>query len=157
MVRRSAPDAGGKGTLEALVSMVKAIILTQSCDMAFRDGKPPDLPQVLLCGFYFKSELSGERARGEYWNEVITGKRPRYHALNRLALPGRDPDFVLIDFREVFTLGFDEVLGLTEAQSPRPRLMPPYREHLSQAFARLFMRVGLPADIPRFEKPGKLP
>jgi hypothetical protein len=34
----------------------------------------------------------------------------------------------------------------------RLRLLPPYREHLSQAFARLFMRVGLPADIPPFGK-----
>jgi hypothetical protein len=29
-------------------------------------------------------------------------------------------------------------------------LLPPYREHLSQAFARFFMRVGLPVDIPPF-------
>lgn len=26
-------------------------------------------------------------------------------------------------------------------------LMPPYREHLSQAFARYFMRVGLPIYV----------
>ena len=30
----------------------------------------------------------------------------------------------------------------------RKRLLPPYREHLSQSFARYFMRVGLPTDIP---------
>jgi hypothetical protein len=30
----------------------------------------------------------------------------------------------------------------------RLRLCPPYREHLAQAFARFFMRVGLPSDIP---------
>ncbi len=30
---------------------------------------------------------------------------------------------------------------------PRFRLLPPYREHLSQAFARFFMRVGLPIPI----------
>jgi len=29
----------------------------------------------------------------------------------------------------------------------RFRLLPPYREHLSQAFARFFMRVGLPIPI----------
>lgn len=28
------------------------------------------------------------------------------------------------------------------------RLHPPYREHLSQAFARFFLRVGLAGDIP---------
>jgi len=32
----------------------------------------------------------------------------------------------------------------------RLRLLPPYREHLSQAFARYFMRVGLPQDIRPF-------
>jgi hypothetical protein len=32
----------------------------------------------------------------------------------------------------------------------RLRLLPPYREHLSQSFARFFMRVGLPVDIPSF-------
>jgi len=29
----------------------------------------------------------------------------------------------------------------------RIRLLPPYREHLSQSFARYFMKVGLPQDI----------
>ncbi len=32
----------------------------------------------------------------------------------------------------------------------RLRLLPPYREHLAQGFARFFMRVGLPVDIPAF-------
>ncbi len=39
-------------------------------------------------------------------------------------------------------------------QLGRLRLLPPYREHLSQSFARQFMRVGLPIDLPR-EYPGK--
>lgn len=29
----------------------------------------------------------------------------------------------------------------------RLRLLPPYREHLSQSFARYFMRVGLPQNV----------
>jgi hypothetical protein len=33
---------------------------------------------------------------------------------------------------------------------PRWRLKPPFLEHLSQAFARFFMRVGLPSTIPEF-------
>jgi hypothetical protein len=33
----------------------------------------------------------------------------------------------------------------------RLRLLPPYRENASQAFARFFMRVGLPVDIPPFK------
>lgn len=36
---------------------------------------------------------------------------------------------------------------LKQRMQSRLRLLPPYREHLSQAFARFFMRVGLPVPI----------
>lgn len=36
---------------------------------------------------------------------------------------------------------------IAKQNSPRLRLCPPYREHLSQSFARFFMRVGLPINI----------
>jgi hypothetical protein len=36
---------------------------------------------------------------------------------------------------------------LVQRNRARFRLLPPYREHLSQAFARFFMRVGLPIPI----------
>ncbi len=54
----------------------------------------------------------------------------------------------IVDFHEVFSLprAFLEA-WLLERGEPRLRLRPPYREHLSQAFARFFMRVGLPTDI----------
>lgn len=40
-------------------------------------------------------------------------------------------------------------------QEKRLSLMSPYKEHLSQAFARFFMRVGLPIDISEFKKQDK--
>ena len=50
--------------------------------------------------------------------------------------------------REVFTLPRQVLETLLVARNrDRPQLLPPYREHLSQAFARFFMRVGLPAPI----------
>ncbi len=54
----------------------------------------------------------------------------------------------VVDFHDIFTLprAFLESL-LIERQLPWLRLLPPYREHLSQAFARFFMRVGLPQPI----------
>lgn len=54
----------------------------------------------------------------------------------------------LVDFHEVFTIpyAFLESL-LAQRGENRYRLLPPYREHLSQAFARFFMRVGLPIPI----------
>jgi hypothetical protein len=55
-----------------------------------------------------------------------------------------------VDFHEVFTLprAFLE-RQLAQRGQPRLRLLPPYREHLSQAFARFFMRVGLPTPVNR--------
>jgi NADPH:quinone reductase-like Zn-dependent oxidoreductase len=54
----------------------------------------------------------------------------------------------VVDFHEVFSLPLDFLTAWVQAKGePRLRLRPPYREHLSQAFARFFMRVGLPDDI----------
>lgn len=57
----------------------------------------------------------------------------------------------IVSFREVWSLPLDFVRRMAAAYGPRPRLRPPYREHLAQAFARYFMRVGLPVDIPAFK------
>jgi len=54
----------------------------------------------------------------------------------------------IVDFHDVYTipLAFLEAI-LTQRRRSWLRLMPPYREHLSQAFARFFMRVGLPVPV----------
>src|SRR4051812_10031136 len=38
---------------------------------------------------------------------------------------------------------------IADRAAKRLRLLPPYREYLSQPFARFFMRVGLPTPITR--------
>ena len=58
---------------------------------------------------------------------------------------------MLVDLERVFTLSVDALRTFAESKGERVRLLPPYREHLSQAFARFFMRVGLPVDIPPFK------
>jgi hypothetical protein len=56
---------------------------------------------------------------------------------------------MVVDFRRVFSLPFGFLRDA--ANLLHLRLLPPYREHLSQSFARYFMRVGLPVDIPRLK------
>ena len=58
----------------------------------------------------------------------------------------------MVDFHAMFTLRVPLVREYAQAVGDRLRLLPPYREHLSQALARLFMRAGLPADIEPFRK-----
>lgn len=55
------------------------------------------------------------------------------------------------DFRRGYSLPLAFLRKRALLDSRRLRLLPPYREHLSQAFARFFMRVGLPVDIPPFK------
>ena len=53
-----------------------------------------------------------------------------------------------VDFHEVFTLPRPVLESLLRnLRLVRPQLLPPYREHLSQAFARFFMRVGWPTPV----------
>jgi hypothetical protein len=54
----------------------------------------------------------------------------------------------IVDFHMIYTVPRDFLESLLQHRGkPRLRLVPPYREHLSQAFDRFFMRVGLPAPL----------
>ncbi|HET6574322.1 MAG TPA: hypothetical protein VFG68_12000 [Fimbriiglobus sp.] len=57
----------------------------------------------------------------------------------------------VVDVRQLFSLPIGFVRKRVGLAGHRLRLLPPYREHLAQAFARYFMRVGLPIDIPPFK------
>ena len=134
--------------------MVDAIILTQSCDLAIRADGECEATDVLLCPFHTKKGLASHPLfrKDEAWEEVRKGRRPFYHVLNECRIEGHEQDFILIDFHGLFTLSVELVREVVSRPGERLRLLPPYREHLAQAFARLFMRVGLPADIPVFGK-----
>jgi hypothetical protein len=69
--------------------------------------------------------------------------------INKYSLEGVvEMDIRLVDFHDVFTIPREFLEKLIEQRGEsRVRLLPPYREHLSQAFARFFMRVGLPVSI----------
>lgn len=60
--------------------------------------------------------------------------------------------YQVVDFRNIYSVSLNFLSDLTMKKGERLRLLPPYREHLSQSFARFFMRVGLPVDIPAFKK-----
>jgi len=75
---------------------------------------------------------------------------PGFHLLAASAVPGMEREVRVVDFRRLHSLPVSFVRRRAENAGARLRLLPPYREHLSQAFARFFMRVGLPVDIPPF-------
>lgn len=75
------------------------------------------------------------------------GNIPGYHVLRGSDIEGWNKDNYVVDFRNVYSLPSQFLKSLAAKRGKRLRLLPPYREHLSQAFARFFMRVGLPVPI----------
>ena len=140
------PEVAGEAQFKWIAQNL--VILSQSCDLVKGTQK---LEEVLFCPLYTQIELEWNEAKIE---EARKGRFPGYH----LIAPSEEPDFErdvrVVEFRRVYTLPLDFV-RTRAADSKRLRLMPPYREHLSQAFARFFMRVGLPVDIPPAKRKAK--
>lgn len=147
-------------SLDALYEVAKAdvIVMSQACDL-----EQNKIRDVILC-----PHISLEKYK-EHWEKIRekqTGQKPNKkewtktckdisngYVWNLAMLNQRDVKDLslthrIVDFHNVYTLPrtFLESLLQVKSQS-RLCLRPPYREHLSQAFARFFMRVGLPTGI----------
>jgi len=125
------------------------IIMSQSCDLVQNK-----LELVLVCPIWSLSEFENKNPsyKSPEMKELLRrGYLPGYHLLNRCEIDGFKTDYLVVDFRNIYSVPFDFLVELSKKRGNRLRLLPPYREHLSQAFARFFMRVGLPVDIPQFK------
>lgn len=126
------------------------IVMLQSCDMVKGREK---VKEVLLCPIWKRSELTkGHLATAKGMEDARRGNLPGFHVLAECSLPDLSREIRLVDFRRVYSLPLSWIRRRASRAGNRIRLLPPYREHLSQAFARFFMRVGLPVDIPQFTK-----
>ena len=134
--------------LQAEIREYDVVIISQSCDLA---TEKLDFATVCPHGpleewaeqhDHFKSKKGKEDLR--------RGNLPGFHLLHQCEISGQERGFRVVNFREVFAVPIGSVVDLLAQRNERLRLLPPYREHLAQAFARFFMRVGLPADIPPF-------
>lgn len=132
------------------------VVMTQSCDLV--NSK---VEEVLLAQRMAWSDLVHVQTQGG--NDVVKSSRFRKllvegNIFSLLLLHKRDtaPElpWSVVDFHRVFTLPKAFVTQFAALVGPRLRLRSPYREHLAQAFARYFMRVGLPHDAKAFEKEG---
>lgn len=126
----------------------RAIVITQSCDLV--EGREK-CTALALCPVFDLEEFDrGYLATPRGREDVRRGIVPGSHMLAACDLEGLRHGVRIVDFRQLVTMPVDYMREFATATGPRLRLLPPYREHLAQAFARYFMRVGLPADIPPF-------
>jgi len=134
---------------EIEIKLIDSIVLSQSCDLA--NNK---IQIVLVCPYFSmktfienlpENEQSKKAVRKNIEN-LRKGFLPGYHLLNKSEKNNID-DYMIIDFRNVYGIQIESLKDIAKNLETRQRLLPPYREHLSQSFARYFMRVGLPQDI----------
>ena len=156
------PDLEGKQESEVLKTAIIAIsadvvVLTQACDLQYNK-----VANVILCPHLSleeyqkvweremekKSQSPTSKSWKSHCDDICDGFVWNLTMLNSFEMSPDRIEIRLIDFHEVFTVPrtFLESL-LKKRKGPRFSLLPPYREHLSQAFARFFMRVGLPVEI----------
>lgn len=128
---------------------VDVIVLTQTCDLV--EGREK-VSEVMLCPVFRPSELTeGYLSTPKGMEEARRGNIPGFHVLAACGLPGFVREVRVVDFKQVFALPLDFARRQAALAENRLRLLPPYREHLAQAYARFYMRIGLPLDIPPFK------
>jgi len=130
------------------IKEINGIILSQSCDI--HNGK---IDSIIICPIW---SLKKFIEKGSYWSsskareDLRQGKFPEYHLLQRFDGADLPNDFYFVDFHHIYSVPKNFIKAIIR-DKPYKRLLPPYREHLSQSFARYFMRVGLPVNIPEEE------
>ncbi|MBD3748379.1 MAG: hypothetical protein IE931_02680 [Sphingobacteriales bacterium] len=134
---------------EIEIKLIDSILLSQSCDLV--NNK---IQIALVCPYFslkiFVENLpeieKSKRAIKKNIDNLKKGFLPGYHLLNK-SVENNIQDYIVVDFRNVYGIQIESLRAIAGSLVSRQRLLPPYREHLSQAFARYFMRVGLPQDI----------
>ena len=135
---------------EVDVQIQRLIVVTQSCDL---DNNKVDF--VALCPIHTLEEFARVNSRfrrpGD-WESVRRGRSHSLHMLASYSDPGNNLESLVVDFGHIVSLPIVYLKRHALLQDSRWRLTSPFLEHFSQAFARFFMRVGLPSDIPPFKQ-----
>lgn len=144
------PEFGSDGDSEEVpVGTADLIIVTQTCDLVNEK-----VSLVALCPIYTLNEF--EEANPKFktkgrWEDVRKGRVEGLHLLASPDDPENNQSALVVDFGQIFSLPFHYLTKRAQQLGDRWRLDSPFLEHFSQAFARYFMRVGLPSSIPPFK------
>ena len=148
-----AVESGGSD-LTAEVVTLDAIVLTQTCDIEQR--KVSDL--LVGAVIDWDEMVDAETLRG---NQTIKSKAMRQKliegSLPSMSLLHRNDDpplnWSVVNFKQLFSIPLQSIESNSVLMDqPRLRLRSPYKEHLAQALARFFMRVGLPHTAEQFKE-----
>jgi hypothetical protein len=133
---------------EVSVLTARLIVVTQSCDLENKK-----VPFVALCPIHTLDEFAQQNPlfqKAKNWETVRKGQRPALHMIASPESPDVNMQSLVVDFGHIVSLPIDYLEGHAAGIGDRWRLGSPFLEHYSQAFARFFMRVGLPSGIAQF-------
>ncbi len=144
------PDYGKANEAEEVpVKEYNCIVVTQTCDL-----EQDKAQLVALCPIYpitMYEEVNPRFRKKGAWERVRQGRIVGLHMMASQADHADNQACLVADFREVYSLPVEYLKQRASNLGRRLRLQSPYLEHFSQAFARFFMRVGLPSSIPPFK------
>lgn len=123
---------------------VSVIVVTQSCDLENKD-----VETVVLCPIWSATEMKSKFKWGTgKLNNVRKGREFPWHIIKESGSPKLESS--IVEFQRIFTTTRQTLEIFDSKKGSHIRLLPPYRENFSQAFARYFMRIALPDEIPPF-------
>jgi hypothetical protein len=158
---------GSPDELESMIAIMRddVVVMSQACDIEQAKIENVVLCPVVALSDYHNAWAEDQRSRdqnptdkawGSLCDEITNGYRWNLAMLGAGLATPPDSDVEvayehrIVDFHDVYSVPLGWLNGFARSRGePRWRLRPPYREHLSQAFARFFMRVGLPVDVTR--------
>lgn len=141
-------------SLDLKYTVADCIIMSQSCDLVNEK-----ISFVILCPIITLESLIEKNdfyKKSDNREQLRLGNQPSYHLLPQITVNGKKA-YYCVSFHHIFSVPKSFLTELVKDKT-RLRLLSPYKEHLSQSFARYFMRVGLPATIDKKEfKEYKIP
>lgn len=138
----------GESEQSVEIKIYDLITVTQSCDL--EQGKAQF---VALCPIFpldVYEAINPELKSKGRWEQVRKGRVEGLYLLSSPSNPENNREALVVDFGEIHSLPFELLASHAQQGGSRWHLKSPYLEHFSQAFARFFMRVGLPSSIPAF-------
>lgn len=133
------------------------VVMSQACDLEHHKVRNvvlcPHLPLSIFRQDWERwmterKQTISEKAWRRFCEDIAAGYVWNLTLLDHFEHAELSTEVRVVNFYELYTVPRDFLEAVArEQQQARLRLRAPYREHLSQAFARFFMRMGLPQPI----------
>lgn len=145
-------DLGDDGSYTFATRTQAIIILTQTCDV------PKAKQRTLMAASVHPYDLLAANTEFDYLRtsayQVALSRGDAIADFLLPPTPGSELPWSIVHFRDIFVVPKSAVID-TATHYPPTRLASPYKEYLSQAFARFMMRVALPSTLDAFTKRDK--